>query len=126
MKVGIIGSRGREHAICHKLYCTKKIEKIYCFPGNAGTAEISENILLNLENFNDLKEFIILNKIDLIIIGPEKPLVDGIVDFLQAHNIKVFGPNRVLKFLQKIFVKNITFPQQNLVFFKILMRPCCL
>jgi len=109
MKVGIIGSGGREHAICHKLYCTKKIEKIYCFPGNAGTAEISENILLNLENFNDLKEFIILNKIDLIIIGPEKPLVDGIVDFLQAHNIKVFGPNKIASQLEgsKIFTKNL-------------------
>ena len=109
MKVGIIGSGGREHAICHKLSNTKKIEKIYCFPGNAGTAEIAENITINLENFNKLKDFIILNKIDLIIVGPEKPLVDGIVDFLEAHNIKVFGPNKLASQLEgsKVFTKNL-------------------
>ena len=51
MKVGIIGSGGREHAICESLYISKKIDKIYCFPGNAGTAEIAENIYINIENF---------------------------------------------------------------------------
>ena len=109
MKVGIIGSGGREHAICHTLDITKKIKQIYCFPGNAGTAKIAENIPINLENFNDLKDFIILKKIDLIIVGPEKPLVDGIVDFLETHNIKVFGPNKLASQLEgsKIFTKNI-------------------
>jgi phosphoribosylamine--glycine ligase len=109
MKVGIIGSGGREHSICHALKNSKKIEKIYCFPGNAGTAEIAENISLNLENFNDLKEFILLKKIGLVIVGPEKPLVDGIVDFLEEHNIKVFGPNKIASQLEgsKIFTKNI-------------------
>jgi phosphoribosylamine--glycine ligase len=109
MKVGIIGSGGREHSICHALNNTNKIEKIYCFPGNAGTAEIADNIPLNLENFNQLKDFIILNKIDLIVVGPEKPLVDGIVDFLEANNIKVFGPNKLASQLEgsKIFTKNI-------------------
>ena len=67
MKVGIIGSGGREHAICHALHASKKIKKIYCFPGNAGTSSIAENSSLNLENFNGLKDFIISNKIDLII-----------------------------------------------------------
>ena len=109
MKVGIIGSGGREHAICHSLSTSKRVEQIYCFPGNAGTAIIAKNISLNLENFNDLKEFIILNKIDLIIVGPEKPLVDGIVDFLETHNIKVFGPNKLASQLEgsKIFTKNL-------------------
>ena len=109
MKVGIIGSGGREHAICHKLSYSKKIEKIYCFPGNAGTAEIAENISVNLENYNKLKDFIISNKIDLIIVGPEKPLVDGIVDFLEAQNIKVFGPNKLASQLEgsKVFTKNL-------------------
>jgi len=109
MKVGIIGSGGREHSICHALNNAKNITKIYCFPGNAGTSEIAENISLNLENFNDLKEFIILKKINLIIVGPEKPLVDGIVDFLEAHNIKVFGPNKLASQLEgsKIFTKNL-------------------
>ena len=109
MKVGIIGSGGREHAICQTLKNSKKINKIYCFPGNAGTAKIAENILLNLENFNNLKKFIILNKIDLIVVGPEKPLVDGLVDFLDANKIKVFGPNKLASQLEgsKIFTKNL-------------------
>ena len=109
MKVGIIGSGGREHSICHALSNAKRIEKIYCFPGNAGTAKIAENVSLDFENFESLREFIVLNKIDLIIVGPEKPLVDGIVDFLEAHNIKVFGPNKLASQLEgsKIFTKNL-------------------
>ncbi|MDC1280065.1 phosphoribosylamine--glycine ligase [Pelagibacteraceae bacterium] len=109
MKVGIIGSGGREHAICQVLNNTKRIKQIYCFPGNAGTAKIAKNVSLNIENFNDLKEFVVLNKIDLIIVGPEKPLVDGIVDYLEAHNIKVFGPNKFASQLEgsKIFTKNL-------------------
>jgi len=109
MIVGIIGSGGREHAICHSLNSSPKVEKIYCFPGNAGTNKIAQNISLNLENFNDLKNFIKIHKIDLVVIGPEKPLVDGIVDFLEAHNIKVFGPNKLASQLEgsKIFTKNL-------------------
>ena len=94
MKVGIIGSGGREHAICFSLNKLKKIKQIYCFPGNAGTSKIAENISIDLEDFNRLKDFIISNKIDLVIVGPEKPLVNGIVDFLEEHNINVFGPNK--------------------------------
>ena len=80
MKVGIIGSGGREHAICLSLKNSSKIEKIYCFPGNAGTSEIAENVILNLDNFESIKNFILDNQIDMIVIGPEKPLVDGLVD----------------------------------------------
>ena len=109
MKVGIIGSGGREHSICHTLSKSKKIDKIYCFPGNAGTAQNAENINLNLEDFDEIKNFILLNKIDLIIVGPEKPLVDGIVDFLEEHHIKVFGPNKIASQLEgsKIFTKKL-------------------
>ena len=109
MKVGIIGSGGREHAICHKLSSIKKVKQLYCFPGNAGTAKIAQNISINLDNFDELKNFIKLNKIDLIIIGPEKPLVEGIVDFLEGQNIKVFGPNKIASQLEgsKIFTKNL-------------------
>ena len=109
MKVGIIGSGGREHSICHTLSKSKKIDKIYCFPGNAGTALNAENINLNLEDFDEIKNFILLNKIDLIIVGPEKPLVDGIVDFLEEHRIKVFGPNKIASQLEgsKIFTKKL-------------------
>jgi phosphoribosylamine--glycine ligase len=109
MKVGIIGSGGREHALCAAIKKSKKISEIYCFPGNGGTSTISKNIDLDLNNFEDLKKFILKNKIDLIVVGPEKPLVDGIVDFLENNNIKVFGPNKIASQLEgsKIFTKNL-------------------
>ena len=109
MKVGIIGSGGREHSICHALKKSDKIEQIYCFPGNAGTTQIAKNVIIDLKDFNKLKEFISLNKVDLVIVGPEKPLVDGIVDFLEKKKIKVFGPNQIAAQLEgsKIFTKNL-------------------
>ena len=109
MKVGIIGSGGREHAICHSLKKSNKISKIYCFPGNAGTAKLAKNIKINLNNFIILKNFILKQKIDLVIVGPEKPLVDGIVDYLEKYKIKVLGPNQIASQLEgsKIFTKNL-------------------
>ena len=109
MRVGIIGSGGREHSICHALNKSKKITQLYCFPGNAGTSKIAKNIIINLDDFYELKKFIIQNNIDLIVVGPEKPLVDGIVDFLEKNNIKVFGPNKIASQLEgsKIFTKNL-------------------
>ena len=89
MKVGIIGSGGREHALCVSLKKSNKIDKIYCFPGNAGTSLIAENIETDLNNFEKLKEIIQKLKINIVIVGPEKPLVDGIVDFLEENKIKV-------------------------------------
>jgi len=107
MIIGIIGSGGREHAICKKIFKSEKVKKIYCFPGNAGTNEIAENVEIDLSNFNKLKEFIINKKISLIVVGPEKPLVDGIVDYLENNNIKVFGPNKIASQLEgsKTFTK---------------------
>ncbi len=109
MKVGIIGSGGREHAICESLKKSGKIDQIFCFPGNAGTDDIATNIKINLDNFDNLKKFILQNQIDLIIIGPEKPLVDGLVDYLEKYKIKVFGPNKLASQLEgsKIFTKQI-------------------
>ena len=109
MKVGIIGSGGREHAICETIKNSGKIKKIFCFPGNAGTESIAENVNLNFENFENIKNFICKNKIDLIIVGPEKPLVDGLVDYLEKFNIKVFGPSKLASQLEgsKIFTKQI-------------------
>tara|TARA_Y100000591_G_scaffold146058_1_gene125419 strand:+ start:7 stop:1269 length:1263 start_codon:yes stop_codon:yes gene_type:complete len=109
MKVGIIGSGGREHAICKSLSNSNKIDKIFCFPGNAGTAEIAENININLNNFENIKTFVKNNEIELIIVGPEKPLVDGLVDYLEKFQIKVFGPNKIASQLEgsKIFTKQI-------------------
>ena len=100
MKVGIIGSGGREHSLCQLIKKSKKINKIFCFPGNAGTADIAENVNLNLENFDSIKDYIVKEKIDLIIVGPEKPLVDGLVDFLENFRIKVFGPNKIASKLE--------------------------
>ena len=109
MKVGVIGSGGREHAICLSLKNSSKIDKIYCFPGNAGTSEIAENITLDLEDFENIKNFIIDNKIHLIVVGPEKPLVEGLVDYLEQFNINVFGPNKIASQLEgsKIFTKQL-------------------
>jgi len=109
MKVGIIGSGGREHAICFALKKSKEIKQIYCFPGNAGTSQIAENVSINVEDFNELKNFIISNKINLVVVGPEKPLVNGMVDFLEKYNVKVFGPNKSASQLEgsKIFTKKL-------------------
>ena len=109
MKIGIIGSGGREHALCSSLKKSAKVKEIYCFPGNAGTSEIAKNIELDLNNFELLKNFISKNSIDIIIVGPEKPLVDGIVDFLDMNKIKVFGPNKLASKLEgsKIFTKEL-------------------
>ena len=109
MKVGIIGSGGREHAICNSLHNSNKVDKIYCFPGNAGTSTIAENINIDLDDFEIVKNFILKKKIDLVVIGPEKPLVDGLVDFLEKFKIKVFGPNKIASQLEgsKIFTKKL-------------------
>ena len=109
MKVGIIGSGGREHSICLSLKNSSKIDKLFCFPGNAGTKNIAENVDIDLENFENIRNFIINNKIDLVVVGPEKPLVEGLVDYLERFKIKVFGPNKFASQLEgsKIFTKQI-------------------
>tara|TARA_B110000037_G_scaffold31416_1_gene37752 strand:+ start:148 stop:1413 length:1266 start_codon:yes stop_codon:yes gene_type:complete len=109
MKVGIIGSGGREHSICQALKKSTKVKELYCFPGNAGTKVIANNIDLDIANFNELKNFILDNKIDLVVVGPEQPLVDGIVDYLDKYKIKVFGPNKSASQLEgsKIFTKKL-------------------
>ena len=109
MKVGVIGSGGREHALCFSLKNSNNIKQIYCFPGNAGTNSIATNVDININDFEKLKDFIIQNKIDFVIIGPEKPLVDGVVDYLEKFNIKVFGPNKIASQLEgsKIFTKKL-------------------
>ena len=124
MKVAILGSGGREHAICHILKESKKVSKIFSIPGNAGTSLVSENINIDLNNFDELKEFIIESKIDLVVVGPEKPLVDGVVDFLNENNIKVFGPNKAASQLEgsktftKLLCKENNIPTANYGIFK--------
>ncbi len=109
MNVLIIGSGGREHAMC--LSCKKSayIKKIFCMPGNAGTDLIAENIYLDVNNFEKITDFVKKNEIEIVIVGPEKPLVDGIVDYLEKNNIKTFGPNKLASQLEgsKIFTKKL-------------------
>jgi len=109
MKFLIIGSGGREHSICNFIKNSPKTKEIFCSPGNAGTELISQNIDLDLNNFEEIKNFIKKKKIDITIIGPEKPLVEGLVDYLEKYKIKVFGPNKISAQLEgsKIFTKNL-------------------
>jgi len=109
MNLAVLGSGGREHAICYKLKQSSKIKKLFCIPGNAGTQKIAQNIKVDISNFEKLYQVIIKNKIDLVIVGPEQPLVDGIVDYLDKKKIKVFGPNKYTSQLEgsKAFMKNL-------------------
>ena len=109
MNVGIIGSGGRENSICFSLSKSKKVNKIFCIPGNAGTAHISENLEIDINNFQEIKKAVDQNKIELLVVGPEKPLVDGIVDFFNNTNVKIFGPNKAASQLEgsKIFTKGL-------------------
>ena len=109
MNVGIIGSGGREHAICYMLSKSKKVSKIFCFPGNAGTSSIAQNVNLDPDNFSELEKNCIEKEIKLLVVGPEKPLVNGIVDYFKGKSIKVFGPDKISSKLEgsKIFTKKI-------------------
>ena len=109
MNVGIIGSGGREHAICYMLSKSKKVSKVFCFPGNAGTSSIAENVNLDPDNFSELEKNCIEKEIKLLVVGPEKPLVNGIVDYFKGKSIKVFGPDKISSKLEgsKIFTKKI-------------------
>ena len=82
MNLAVIGSGGREHAICYKLKQSPKIKKLICIPGNAGTKKIAKNIDVDISNFDSIYQTIKKNDINLVIIGPEQPLVDGLVDYL--------------------------------------------
>ena len=109
MNIALIGSGGREHALCQKIYESKSVNKIICLPGNAGTSKIATNIDVDILNFKKVLKLIKFNKIDLVIVGPEEPLVKGIVDFLKKNKIQVFGPNKYASQLEgsKAFMKKI-------------------
>ena len=109
MIIAVLGSGGREHAICASIKKSKKVNKIFCMPGNGGTENISKNLKIDINNFQEIKNTVEKYKIDLIVVGPEKPLVDGIVDFFKNSNVKIFGPNKAASQLEgsKIFTKNL-------------------
>ena len=109
MKIAIIGSGGREHAIAATISKSSVINEIVCIPGNAGTSKIATNVEIDINEFDKLHKFIKENSIDLVVVGPEQPLVNGIVDYLEKFDIKVFGPNRIASQLEgsKIFTKKL-------------------
>jgi len=109
MKVLVIGSGGREHAICRAIAGSKKLTKLFCAPGNAGTAAIAENVAIGSDDIDGLLKFALENKIDLTVVGPEAPLVAGLADIFEAEGLLVFGPGRAGAQLEgsKSFMKNI-------------------
>ncbi len=111
MNIALIGSGGREHALCQKIHDSKLTKKIFCIPGNAGTSKIATNLNFDFLNFKKLLKILKLHNINFVIIGPEEPLVKGLVDFLKKKKFKVFGPNKYAAQLEgsKSFMKNICF-----------------
>ena len=109
MNIALIGSGGREDALCRKLKESKNINQIFCIPGNAGTAQVATNLELNFLDFKKLLKTLKDHKIKMVIVGPEEPLVKGIVNFLEKNRIKVFGPNKYASQLEgsKAFMKSI-------------------
>ena len=109
MNLAVIGSGGREHAICYKLKQSPKIKKLICIPGNAGTQKIAENIKEDISNFEALYQTIKKKNIDIVVVGPEQPLVDGLVDYLNEKKVRVFGPDKFTSQLEgsKAFMKNL-------------------
>jgi len=98
MNVLILGSGGREHAFAWKISKSSSCNKLFIAPGNAGTAEVGSNINLSINDFVSIKEFVLLQQIDLVLVGPEEPLVNGIYDFFQndeqLRNISLIGPSK--------------------------------
>ena len=109
MKIAIIGSGGREHALASTISKSSSVKETFCIPGNAGTSKIATNVELNIDEFDKVHKFISDNSIDLVVVGPERPLVNGIVDYLEKFNIKVFGPKKIASQLEgsKIFTKKL-------------------
>ena len=109
MKVLVIGSGGREHALTWKLKQSPAIDRLFCAPGNAGTAAIAENVSIAATNLADLAAFAKQNDVDLTVVGPDDPLAMGIVDLFAAEGLRSFGPTKSAARLEssKIFAKEL-------------------
>ena len=98
MKLLLLGSGGREHALAWKIAQSPKIEKLYIAPGNAGTSNVGENVAIKADDFEAIKEFVIKNNVNMVVVGPEDPLVKGVYDFFRndevLKNVPVIGPSR--------------------------------
>ena len=101
MNIAVIGSGGREHSVCFKLRQSKKINKIFCFPGNAGTSKIAQNVDIDVLNFKDISNFLKKNNTKIVFVGPEVPLVNGIKDYLEKKGFFIFGPSKAASRLEK-------------------------
>jgi len=109
MKILVVGSGGREHALAWKLKQSSGVERIFCAPGNAGTAEIGENVAISATDFEALVRFARENRIELTVIGPDDPLAAGIVDHFTGEKLRAFGPTKSAARIEasKIFAKEL-------------------
>ena len=98
MRILLLGSGGREHALAWKIAQSKKVEKLFIAPGNAGTGNCGENVAIGVNDFDKLKDFALENKVDMVVVGPEDPLVNGIYDAFKSdertNSIPVIGPSK--------------------------------
>ena len=108
MNVLVIGSGGREHALVWKLRQSPKVSRLYCAPGNAGIGDIAELVKVNIDDIDGLFQFAKRKRIDLTVVGPEIPLVKGIVDLFEKNGMRIFGPTKYASQLEgsKVFAKN--------------------
>ena len=109
MKILVVGSGGREHALAWKLKQSAAVERIFCAPGNAGTAEIGENVEINASDLSALVRFAKENRIGLTVVGPDDPLAAGIVDVFEGERLRIFGPTKSAARLEssKVFAKEL-------------------
>ena len=107
-KILVIGSGGREHALVWKLSKDSKVDKVYCLPGNGGTQDVAHNVDLKIDDFNAIYKYVCDNGIEIVVVGPEAPLNDGIVDFFKDRKIKIFGPDKFASQLEcsKLFARD--------------------
>src|SRR4029079_10455196 len=109
MKILVIGSGGREHALTWKLRQSPHADRIFCAPGNGGTAEIAENVSIPARDLNALVSFAKENLIDLTVVGPDDPLAAGVIDLFTAEKLRAFGPDKSAARIEasKIFAKEL-------------------
>lgn len=109
MKILVIGGGGREHALVWKIAQSPLVTKLYCAPGNPGTAALAENVPIAVDQLDQLLEFAQANTIDLTVVGPEQPLSLGIVDLFEANGLKIFGPSKDAAYIEgsKAFSKDL-------------------
>ncbi len=109
MRILVVGSGGREHALCWKLAQSPLVSKIFAAPGNPGMEAVAESIPIAADKTVELAEFALSSKVDLTVVGPEGPLVGGIVDYFQSRGLKIFGPTKAAARLEgsKVFAKNL-------------------